>query len=491
MHLTVIDRRAEMPNYSRYKDTRRVSAVTGIAVHHSGTADWHTGSPTGTARVIFHYHVHALGWEHGGYHYIITPRGHIEYALDEQIPAYHAGFDDPDDLEHLESGQYWNHHYLAICVAGWFDQDRRVVDTYGKSSIIPNRFTKPSRAQQRALIALIQHLRHKYGIPITHVQGHRELKGSNTTCPGLNLDLDQLRAQLATIERGPIRQQRVHLHLKSFMWRKRLNETVMKIARRADQYLPPLWRAGKWLLLPGLLLAQWRRPPYVQFLLRLVMLAVLLSGIPVLLLRWYTPRQSIFMRQVSRHLSRSNPGATLLCTWTPLRQIPLFLSHAIIAAEDPTFFHHPGFCLYSMYVAWLRNFTGAARTGGSTITQQLAKNLFLWPGRTYLRKLFELYFTVWLELWLSKPRLLELYLNIVQMDGHVFGMGAAAQHWFHKPLAELSEDEMIQLVSAVANPHFFRIDAQSDFMLFRQQQIRQLMAAVNITQLQAYYDGSS
>lgn len=200
MALNIKDVRAEMPNYQNYKDWQRSGAILGIAVHHSATADRATGVPIGDARTFFDYHVNQRGWSHGGYNYVITASGEIQYALDEKIAAYHAGFSDPDNSEGLELGQYWNNHYLAICMSGWFMENRTYVDSNGKTQLIPNNFTRPSTAQMESLLALIQQLRQKYRIPVENVRGHRELAGNATTCPGPTFDPAQLRATLRTLD---------------------------------------------------------------------------------------------------------------------------------------------------------------------------------------------------------------------------------------------------------------------------------------------------
>lgn len=194
--LSIRDVRAEMPNYEAYCGSCREGRVTGIAIHHSATADPITGLSMDDARTIFRYHVEALGWSHGGYHYLIHPTGLIDYALDEKIPAFHAGFSDPDDTLGLERGQYWNNHLIAICVLGWFERDR--VD--GRSALIPNRFTSPTPGQWRSLLNLVRSVMARYGLQPGDVKGHRELPGCRTRCPGANLDLDRLRAEVARRE---------------------------------------------------------------------------------------------------------------------------------------------------------------------------------------------------------------------------------------------------------------------------------------------------
>ncbi len=203
MNLTIKDVRAEMPNYENYKDWQRNGAILGIAIHHSGTADRITGAAIGNAQSFFNYHVNTRGWTHGGYNYVIPGNGDIEYALEEKISAYHAGFKDPDNSEALEYGQYWNNHYIAICLSGWFSTNRTYQDAEGHTQKIPNDYTNPNPAQMTSLLALIQHLRQKYNIPVENLRGHRELAGNSTICPGYNLDPAEVRSKIRELEESP------------------------------------------------------------------------------------------------------------------------------------------------------------------------------------------------------------------------------------------------------------------------------------------------
>lgn len=195
--MNIVDVRAQMPNYDEYKDWQRDGEILGIAVHHSATANRQTGAPTGDAFSFFDYHVNGRGWTHGGYNYVITGDGTVQYALDEKIAAYHAGFKDPDDELGLERGQYWNNHYLAICLAGWFNTDRSYRDADGNIHPIPNNFTRPTPEQWDSLLQLATQLMQKYQIPVENIRIHRELTGNHTQCPGLNFDPEHLRRQLA------------------------------------------------------------------------------------------------------------------------------------------------------------------------------------------------------------------------------------------------------------------------------------------------------
>jgi len=202
-NLSIVDVRDQMPNYEAYKDWQRAGAILGIAVHHSATADRETGAPSGDALTFFNYHVHGRGWAHGGYTYVIRGDGVIEYALDEKIAAYHAGFKDPNDSYGLERGQYWNNHYLAVCLAGWFSSGRTWRDEDGTLHPIPDQFTGPSQTQMGSLLGLLRQLMAKYSIPVENVRGHRELTGTHTQCPGVSLDPAALRARLREPEPPP------------------------------------------------------------------------------------------------------------------------------------------------------------------------------------------------------------------------------------------------------------------------------------------------
>lgn len=200
MTANLTDVRTEMPNYDEYEHWQRHGEILGIAIHHSETINRATGEPMGNANHLAEYHVNVRGWAHGGYNYVITPTGEIEYALDEKIPAYHADFEDPSDSLGLEYGQYWNNHYLAICLVGWFSDQRSYRDKQGHTHHVPNNHTTPTEAQMTALISLIQELRQKYDIPVENVRGHRELAGSHTVCPGFNVDPAAVRRHLTTLD---------------------------------------------------------------------------------------------------------------------------------------------------------------------------------------------------------------------------------------------------------------------------------------------------
>ena len=127
--------------------------------------------------------------------------------------------------------------------------------------------------------------------------------------------------------------------------------------------------------------------------------------------------------------------------WEPLENISVNLQKAVIASEDGTFLKHNGFDFTAMQKAYKSNERGRRIKGGSTISQQTAKNVFLWQGRSYLRKGLEAYFTVLIETIWGKKRIMEVYLNSIEMGNGVYGAEAAAQHWYRKDVSSLTPQQ--------------------------------------------------
>jgi monofunctional biosynthetic peptidoglycan transglycosylase len=148
-------------------------------------------------------------------------------------------------------------------------------------------------------------------------------------------------------------------------------------------------------------------------------------------------------------------GAQVSQLWAPMEQISPQLALAVLVAEDIEFFQHHGFSLAEMRIAVEQAREGGRMRGASTITQQLAKNLWLSSDRTVARKLREALLAVDLERFLTKRRILELYLNVVQFGPGVFGAEAAARHYFAKPALFLTEDESAQLAAALTRPSYW------------------------------------
>lgn len=138
--------------------------------------------------------------------------------------------------------------------------------------------------------------------------------------------------------------------------------------------------------------------------------------------------------------------------WVSISKISKNVSQAVIAAEDQKFMDHNGFDLEAMKTAWENNQKGKRIKGGSTITQQTAKNVFLSPSRNLIRKGLEAYFTFLMELIWSKERIMEVYLNVIEMGEGIYGIEAAAQTYFNKPAAKLSKREAALITAVLPNP---------------------------------------
>jgi len=166
--------------------------------------------------------------------------------------------------------------------------------------------------------------------------------------------------------------------------------------------------------------------------------------------------------------------------WVPIEEISPNLQKAVIASEDDGFLTHHGFDFDAMYKAFKNNNKGKRLKGGSTISQQTAKNVFLWQGRSYLRKGLEAYFTVLIELLWSKERIMEVYLNSIEMGDGVYGAQAAAQHWYHKDAANLTKYEAAGIAAILPNPFKFKPVNSSRYTQRRKGRIVKLMRYVKL-----------
>lgn len=138
--------------------------------------------------------------------------------------------------------------------------------------------------------------------------------------------------------------------------------------------------------------------------------------------------------------------------WVSISKISKNVPQAVIAAEDQKFMEHNGFDIEAMKKAWENNQKGKRVKGGSTITQQTAKNVFLSPSRNLIRKGLEAYFTFLMELIWSKERIMEVYLNVIEMGEGIYGIEAAAQTYFKKPASKLSRQEAALIAAVLPNP---------------------------------------
>jgi monofunctional biosynthetic peptidoglycan transglycosylase len=165
-------------------------------------------------------------------------------------------------------------------------------------------------------------------------------------------------------------------------------------------------------------------------------------------------------------------------TWVPLEDIAPSLGVAVIAAEDQNFTEHFGFDWQAIEKAVQHNEHSRRKRGASTVSQQTAKNLFLWNSRSWTRKGLETWFTLLIEVGWSKKRILEVYLNIVEFGDGIYGAEAAARTFFGKPAKRLTPSEAALLAAVLPNPHRFHASAPSEYIRGRQawilNQMRQL-----------------
>lgn len=166
--------------------------------------------------------------------------------------------------------------------------------------------------------------------------------------------------------------------------------------------------------------------------------------------------------------------------WVPIGEISPNLQLAVIAAEDANFLTHNGFDFEAMEKALENNQKGKKIKGGSTISQQTAKNVFLWQGRSYVRKSLEAYFTVLIELFWGKERIMEVYLNSIEMGSNVYGAEAAAHHYFEKKAADLTKREAASIAAVLPNPRRFKATNSSAYIERRKSRIVRHMRHVQL-----------
>ena len=167
-------------------------------------------------------------------------------------------------------------------------------------------------------------------------------------------------------------------------------------------------------------------------------------------------------------------------SWVPLEDIAPSLPLAVMASEDARFLEHNGFDFNAIEKAAKRNMRNKnkRKLGASTISQQTAKNVFLWPGRTWVRKGFEVYFTALIEMMWSKERIMEVYLNSIEMGDGIYGAEAVAQRHFHCSAKDLSKSECAMIAVSLPNPRKFDSAHPSSYMRKRQSSILREMKFV-------------
>jgi monofunctional biosynthetic peptidoglycan transglycosylase len=182
----------------------------------------------------------------------------------------------------------------------------------------------------------------------------------------------------------------------------------------------------------------------------------------------HNPTSTSFMRQQLAVLREKNPNARLQFQWVDYERISGNLKRAIIASEDANFSGHEGIDWDALQKAYEKNSKrGKVVSGGSTITQQLAKNLFLSGERSYLRKGQEVVIAYMIEYWMDKERIFEIYLNVVEWGNGVFGAEAAARHYYGTSAARLSASQAARLAVMLPNPRYYDVHRDSSYLARR------------------------
>ncbi|WP_396211078.1 monofunctional biosynthetic peptidoglycan transglycosylase [Flavobacterium sp.] len=200
----------------------------------------------------------------------------------------------------------------------------------------------------------------------------------------------------------------------------------------------------------------------------------------VILLKWipipYTPLMAI------RAIENKSAGKEMILShdWVPIEEISPNIQKAVIASEDGTFLTHHGFDFSAIQKAVKNNSKGKRLKGGSTISQQTAKNIFLWQGRSYLRKGLEAYFTILIEIFWSKERIMEVYLNSIEMGDGVYGIEAASKHWYRKSANNLTKFEAAGIAAILPNPRKYKATNSSSYIERRKGRIVKHMRYVKL-----------
>lgn len=191
-----------------------------------------------------------------------------------------------------------------------------------------------------------------------------------------------------------------------------------------------------------------------RYFLRIVVWFIAISVISVIFFRFIPIPITPLMIIRCIEQNSDNKEIKLKKKWVSLNEISSAMPLAAIAAEDQKFEEHSGFDLEAIKKAenYNEKHHGKKVKGASTISQQTAKNLFLWPNRSWVRKGFEVYFTFLIEIFWSKRRIMEVYLNIIEMGDGIYGVDAAAQTYFHKPASKLSVQESALIAAILPSP---------------------------------------
>jgi len=209
---------------------------------------------------------------------------------------------------------------------------------------------------------------------------------------------------------------------------------------------------------------------------RNIVLGLFLSSILLVILYRFVPVYitPLMIIRVAEQVADGKP-IRLERGWVPIDEISPKMVRAVIASEDNLFLDHYGFDIEGMKKAFENNKKGKKLKGGSTISQQTAKNVFLTPSRTYVRKALEAYFTVLIEIFWSKERIMEVYLNVIEMGNGIYGIEKASEIYFNKPPQKLTSFQAALVAASLPNPRKYSITHPGPYMRKRQAHILWLM----------------
>lgn len=215
---------------------------------------------------------------------------------------------------------------------------------------------------------------------------------------------------------------------------------------------------------------------FFKFLFKLILLLLLIPLVAVILYKWI-PVPATPLMVIRYFEQKENQKETIWKhDWVSMDQISKNLQLAVICSEDQNFIKHNGFDMEAIEKALDYNQKGKKVRGASTISQQTAKNVFLWPGRSWLRKGLETYVTFLIETIWSKERILEVYLNSIEMGNGIYGAEAASQYWFKKPASKLSKSEAAAIAAILPRPLKYRANPASAYIAGRKLWIMKQMS---------------
>lgn len=220
------------------------------------------------------------------------------------------------------------------------------------------------------------------------------------------------------------------------------------------------------------------RKRILRFLGKILLWYFVISVAWVIIYRFVPPPVTFLMVKRLYEQFRDDRPLKLKKQWRSLNNMTPYLPSAVISAEDQRFMAHNGFDWGAIKMAYRQNQNGKRIRGGSTISQQVAKNVFLWPGRSYVRKGFEAYFTFLIETFWSKKRILEVYLNVAETGIGVYGAEGASWYYFDKPASELSRYQAALIAAILPNPTEYPVRNPGPYVSRRARQIMRYMQPV-------------